>query len=121
MWFFDMKPRSSLLTTLIVTPIWLVLRLILEPEPIFWLEPVLVFAFAFGLHKLSTHLASSYRNPNALLMFAVLGTFAFQMIILALSAVLKLRLGAFVFLLDAVYWVPLLRSAFLPRASQKST
>jgi hypothetical protein len=118
MWFFDTNPRSSLVTALIVTPGWLLLRLILEPEPIFWLEPVLVFGFAFGLHKLSTHLALVHRNPNALLVFAVFGTLAFQMAILLLSALLKLRLGAFVFLLDAVYWVPLLRAAFQPRGSR---
>ncbi len=119
MWFFDTKPRSSIVTALIVTPAWLLLRLILEPEPIFWLELLLIFAFAFGLHKVSTHLASSYRNPNALLVFAVIGTFVFQMLILALSALLKLRLGAFVFLLDAVYWVPLLRAAFAPRTENR--
>jgi hypothetical protein len=112
MWFFQSSPRSSLVTALLVTPVWLVLRLLLEPEPLFWLEPVVVFGLALGLHRLSTQLSSRYKNPNALLMFAVLGTFVFQMLILVLAAVLKLRFGAFVFLLDAVYWSPLLHAAF---------
>jgi hypothetical protein len=117
MWFFQSSPRSSLVTALLVTPVWLLLRLLLEPEPIVWLEPVLVFGLALGLHRLSTHLSSRYRNPNALLMFAVLGTFVFQIVILLLAALLKLRFGAFVFLLDAVYWSPLLHAAFLKNSA----
>ncbi|MFN3265860.1 MAG: hypothetical protein ACK41E_03375 [Deinococcales bacterium] len=115
MWFFEYSPRSSLMTALLVTPVWLVLRLLLEPEPIVWLEPVLVFCLGFGLHRLSTHLTNRYRNPNALLMFAVVGTFGFQILILLLASLLKLRFGAFVFLLDAVYWSPLLRAVFLKK------
>jgi hypothetical protein len=118
MWFFQSSPRSSLVTALLVTPVWLLLRLLLEPEPIVWLEPVLVFGLALGLHRLSTHLSSRYRNPNALLMFAVLGTFVFQIVILLLAALLKLRFGAFVFLLDAVYWSPLLHAAFFGRGNR---
>jgi hypothetical protein len=120
MWFFQSSPRSSLVTALLVTPVWLVLRLLLEPEPIVWLEPVLVFLLALGLHRLSTHLSNRYKNPNALLMFAVLGTFVFQMVILLLAALLKLRFGAFVFLLDAVYWSPLLHAAFLKSPASES-
>lgn len=114
MWFFHSSSRTSLLTALLVTPVWLLLRLLLEPEPIAWLEPVLVFGLALGLHRLSTHLAATYRNPNALLVFAVIGTFVFQMLILLVAALFKLRFGAFVFLLDAVFWSPLLRAAFFP-------
>jgi hypothetical protein len=112
MWFFKSHFRSSLITALLVTPVWLLLRLLLEPEPLVWLEPILVFALALGLHRLSTHLAVSYRNPNVLLGFAVFGTFAFQILILGLAVLLKLRFGAFVFLLDAVFWSPLLQAAF---------
>jgi hypothetical protein len=112
MWFFESSSRSSLVTALLVTPVWLLLRLFLEPEPLVWLEPVLVFLLALVLHRLSTHLTVTYRNPNALLAFAVFGTFAFQILILLSAALLKLRFGAFVFLLDAVFWSPLLRAVF---------
>ncbi len=116
MWFFESSLRSSLQIALLVTPIWLLLRLLLEPEPLVWLEPIIVFALSFGLHRFSTHLTVSYRNPNALLVFAVFGTFAFQFLILLLAAVFKLRFGAFVFLLDAVFWSPLLRAVFLAKS-----
>ena len=116
MWFFESNLRSSLQIALLLTPAWLLLRLVLEPEPLVWLEPIIVFALAFGLHRFSTHLTVSYRNPNALLVFAVFGTFAFQMLILLLAALLKLRFGAFVFLLDAVFWSPLLRAVFVAKS-----
>ena len=89
MWFFHASLKSSLLIAALVTPAWLLLRLLLEPEPIVWLEPTLVFGMAFGLHRFSTHLTMSYRNPNALLMFAVIGTFVFQMLILLLAALVS--------------------------------
>jgi hypothetical protein len=69
MWFFESSLRSSLQIALLVTPIWLLLRLLLEPEPLVWLEPIIVFVLSFGLHRFSTHLTISYRNPNALLVF----------------------------------------------------
>ncbi len=116
MWFFQSNFRISLQIALLVTPVWFLLRLLLEPEPLVWLEPVIVFFLALGLHRLSTHLTVSYRNPNALLVFAVFGTFAFQILILFLAAVLKLRFGAFVFLLDAVFWSPLLRAVFFAKS-----
>ncbi len=116
MWFFQSNFRASLQIALLVTPVWLLLRLLLEPEPLVWLEPMMVFALALGLHRLSTHLTVSYRNPNALLVFAVFGTFAFQILILLLAALLKLRFGAFVFLLDAVFWSPLLRAVFFAKS-----
>ena len=116
MWFFESNLRSSWQIALLVTPIWLLLRLLLESEPLVWLEPLIVFGLAFGLHRLSTHLTMSYRNPNALLVFAVFGTFAFQMLILLLAALLKLRFGAFVFLIDVVFWSPLLRAIFFTKS-----
>ena len=74
-----------------------------------------MFALAFGAHRLGTTLARTLRprGPNALVLAAAVGTLAFAAVVVAASSALGLRLGPLAFFIDAAYWAPLLRAAFV--------
>lgn len=112
----EASPRNSLVAALIVTPLWLVFRLLLEPGVFNPLEVFVVFGLSFLSHRAGTILAEHLRprGPNALVLAAALGTLLFTFGIAFLGGALGLRLGPMTFFIDVLYWGPLLRAAFFP-------
>ncbi len=117
----EASPRHSLVAAVIVTPLWLVFRVLLEPGAFNPLELLVVFGLSFASHRLGTNLSERLRpcGPNALVLAAAVGTLLFTFGITFLGGALGLRLGPMTFFIDALYWGPLLRAAFFP-ASQMS-
>ena len=112
----EANPRNSLVAALIVTPLWLVFRVLLEPGAFNPLEVMVVFGLSFISHRLGTLLSVRLRprGPNALVLAAALGTLLFTFGIAFLGGALGLRLGPMTFFIDILYWGPLLRAAFFP-------
>jgi hypothetical protein len=93
----------------------LVFRVLLEPGTFNPLR-VLVFGLSFASRRLGTTLSERLRpsGPNALVLAAAVGTLLFTFGITFLGGALGLRLGSMTFLIDVLYWGPLLRAAFFP-------
>jgi hypothetical protein len=120
----EVSPRHSLVVALIVTPLWLVFRVLLEPGAFNPLEVLVIFGLSFTSYRLGTTLSERLgpSGLNALVLAAAVGTLLFTFGIAFLGGALGLRLEPVTFFIDVLYWGPLLRAAFFPvaRASECS-